>query len=79
MTTLDKIQLLMRNVKDEGVANSYRIVGGQFIHLHYGWKEQQVKTLTSEEDLIVILDILAQIYANEMRVKKKIVKDALDK
>lgn len=76
MTILDKIQLLMQYVQDEGVAASYRIVDGQFIHLRYGWKTQCVKILSTDEELASILDILMQIYANEMCVSKKLVKAA---
>ncbi len=73
MTTLDQIQRLLPHVNDEGVSRSYRIIDGQFVHMHYGWKTQCIKVMTTEEDLAGILDILALIYANEMRVSKKLV------
>lgn len=79
MTTLDSIRLLMHYIKDEGVSNSYKIIDGQLVNLHHGWKIQYPKAYTTEEELTSVFDILVQIYANEMLVSKKLVKSAFKK
>ncbi len=62
--------------KTDPIHKSYEVTASGFIHHHYGWKTQTVKTDWSEEELGEVFDIIALNYANQMRVPKRLVLQA---
>lgn len=74
---LEHIQTLLRWIDStDTIHQSYKIENGGFVHLHYGGKTQRVKRDWTEDELKGIFDITATIYANQMRVNPRLVKNA---